>query len=95
MQTALVIKAHVNDDGTIVLDEPAPLRPGPVLLTVLPVGREELASAPYTDEEYAELWRRIDAIAALPGPPPPEDGLTAKDAETILYGPHNSTNDVR
>ncbi len=95
MQTALVIKAHVNDDGTIVLDEPAPLRPGPVLLTILPVEREELAGAPYTAEQHAEVMAQIAAIAALDDPMPPDDGLSAKDYKQILYGPTNGQGDVR
>ena len=48
----------------------------------------------YTDEELAELLRRLEEIVALPNPEPPNDNLSAKDYKLILYGPQNGENDV-
>ncbi|MBA3946023.1 MAG: hypothetical protein H0X37_15835 [Herpetosiphonaceae bacterium] len=95
MQTAYVIKGHINDVGTLVLDEPTPLTRGPVIVTVLPVVDHEFVQNEYTEEEHASLWQRLDAIAALPDPAAPNDGLSARDAETILYGSQNGPNNVR
>lgn len=93
MQTAYVLRGHLDAEGVIVLDEPAPLPPGPVLITVLP-DEHVPSGAGYTPEEHAELWNEIDAIGALEGPLPPQDGLSAKDADTILYGTDIKANDV-
>ena len=95
MRTAYVIKAHISAEGTIVLDEPAVLAPGPVLVIVLPLGDHPPAGEGYTQAERDELSSRLASIAALPGPQPPDDGLTAKDARTILYGSHAGMGDVR
>lgn len=95
MQTAYVVRGHIDAEGTIVLDEPAALTPGPVILTILPVRDRELSVEIHSNQQQADLWSRVDTIAALPGPLPPEDGLTARDADVILYGAHNGTNDVR
>ena len=95
MRTAYVIKAHISAEGTIVLDEPAALAPGPVLVTVLPIGDQPPTGEGYTEAERDELSRRLASIAALAGPPPPDDGLTAKDAKTILYRSHAGPGDVR
>ena len=95
MRTAYVIKAHISAEGTIVLDEPAALAPGPVLVTVLPIGDQPPADEGYTQAERDELSSLLASIAALAGPPPPDDGLTAKDARAILYGRHSGTSDVR
>lgn len=95
MQTAYVIKGHISDEGTLVLDEPTPLTPGPVIVTVLPVEERVAAQDGYTDEEHTALWERIDAIAALPEQSAPDDGLSARDAETVLYGSQNGPNNVR
>lgn len=94
MATAHMLKGHVDEQGTLVLDEPAPLMPGPVLVTVQPVEMPLVAEDGYTDEELAEFLDRIDAIAAIPAPAPPDDGLSAKDYKHILYGPQNGPNDV-
>ncbi|HZB94497.1 MAG TPA: hypothetical protein VE268_00925 [Herpetosiphonaceae bacterium] len=94
MKTAYVVKGHVSDEGTIILDEPAALVPGPVLVTIMPVEEPEPAMSAYTDEEHAELLRRIAAIAALPEASAPDDGFSAKDYKAILYGPENGPNDV-
>jgi len=95
MPNAYVVKAHVSEEGAIILDEPAVLQPGPVLLTVLSVDQQSSEAGGYTDEQHAELWQRLDRIAALGGPPEPDDGLSAKDAEAILYGTQHGPNDVR
>ncbi len=95
MQTAYVIKGHISDEGALVLDEPTPLTPGPVIVTVLPVVEHVPVQDGYTDEEHAALWERIDAIAAMPGQLAPDDGLSARDSETVLYGSQNGPNNVR
>jgi diadenosine tetraphosphate (Ap4A) HIT family hydrolase len=93
MQTAYVIKGRITDEGVIVLDEPAPVATGPVLVTLVPVEHLSTSSG-YTAEESAELWSQVEAIAALQGPLPPEDGFSAKDADAILYGPNRGTGNV-
>ena len=95
MQTAYVVKGHISDEGALVLDEPAPFTPGPVIVPVFPVGEQAPAQDGYRDEEHAALWERIDAIAALPDQSAPDDGLSASDAETMLYGSQNGPNNVR
>jgi hypothetical protein len=95
MQTAYVIKGHISDEGTVVLDEPARLAPGPVLVTTLPVEASAAEPGGYSDDERAELRRRIAAIAALEAPGLPDDGLSAKDYKEILYGSRNGAGDVR
>ena len=95
MKTAYVIKGHISDEGNIVLDEPARLVPGPVLVTILPVEASTHESTGYSDDERAELRRQIAAIAALEDPGPPDDGLSAKDYKEILYGSRNGEGDVR
>ena len=95
MQTAYIVKGHIDSTGTIVLDEPTPLPPGPVLVTIQQI---EDAAAPadgYSAAERAELDARIAAIAALVGPPPPDDGRTARDYKAVLYGAENETGNVR
>ena len=94
MQTAYVVKGHIDSKGTIVLDEPAPLPPGPVLVTIQKIENRQLSASRYNDAERAELDARLAAIAALGGPPPPDDGLTAKDSKTILYGIEGEAADV-
>ncbi len=95
MPIAYVVRAHVSEEGTIVLDEPAVLQPGPVLLTVLPVDQQSSEAGGYTDEQHAELWQRLERITTLGGPPGPDDGLSARDAEAILYGTQHGPNNVR
>ena len=94
MQTAYVLKGHLSDDRTIVLNEPTSLPPGPVIVTVLPEEQLLSTTSGYSDEERAELWKRIDAITSLTDPIPPADGLSAKYADALLYGQDTSTNNV-
>ena len=74
MQTAYVVKGHIDAAGTIVLDEPTPVPPGAVLVTIQAIDEHQETSAGYSSAERAELADRIAAIAALTGPPPPDDG---------------------
>ncbi len=67
-----------------MLDEPAPLPPGPVLVTIQKVEAQTPVASGYRDAERAELSDRIAAIAAITGPPVPDDRQTAKDYESIL-----------
>ncbi len=76
MQTAYVVKGYIDAAGTIVLDEPAPVPPGAVLVTIQAINERQESPAGYSSAERAELDDRIAAIAALAGPPPPDDGLT-------------------
>ncbi len=85
-QRPYVIKGHIRDDRTIVLDEPTSLPLGPALVTVVPIPQPASAAGAYTDEEHAELRAEIRRIGMLDGPPPPAYGLSAKDAGSILYG---------
>ena len=95
MQMAYVLKGHISAEGTIVLDEPATLVPGPVLVTVLPLADQPATSSGYTEQEHAALWSQIEAIVALAGPPAADDGRGAKEYKAILYGPDAGTSDVR
>jgi hypothetical protein len=95
MQTAYVVKGHIDAAGTIVLDEPAPVPPGAVLVTIQAIDPHQEAPAGYNSAERAELDDRIAAIAAIAGPPPPADGLTAKDAKRMLYAAEDDISDVR
>ena len=94
MKTAYVVKGHIDSEGTIVLDEPAPLPPGPVLVTIQKIEDQQPSTSGYNDTERAELADRLAAVAALTGPPPPDDGLTSKDYKTILYGTTDGEPDV-
>jgi hypothetical protein len=94
MRTAYVVKGHIDAAGTIVLDEPAPVPPGAVLVTIQTIEERHEASTGYSTAERTELDERIAAIAALADPPPPNDGLTAKDAKRILYGAEDEAADV-
>ena len=53
MQTAYVVKGHIDAAGTIVLDEPAPLPPGAVLVTIQAIGEHRDAPSGYSDAERA------------------------------------------
>ncbi len=95
MKTAYVIKGYISSEGTIMLDEPAPLVAGPVLVTIMPVEDFSNGASGYTQEEHDELLREIAAIAALPEERPAGNGFMAKDYKAILYGPDNGPGDVR
>lgn len=95
MQTVYVIKGHIDDAGTIVLDEPAPLPAGRVLVTIQQIDAPTDSADGYSEAERAQLDACIAAIAALEGPPPPADGLTAKDYKAVLYDATDDATDVR
>jgi hypothetical protein len=94
MQNAYVVNGRITDEGLIILDELPPLAAGPVVVTILPANHIS-AQVRYTPEEYSELWTQIDRIGAQEGPLPPDDGLSARDADSILYGSNPQANDVR
>jgi hypothetical protein len=85
MQTAYIVKGHIDAAGTIVLDEPAPVPPGAVLVTIQAIDERQETPADYNGAERAERADRIAAIAAIAGPPPPDDGLTASEYKRMLY----------
>ena len=95
MRTAYIVKGHIDAAGTIVLDEPAPVPPGAVLVTIQAIDERQETPEGYNSAERAELADRIAAIAALDGPPPPDDGMTARDYKRILYGTEDQAADVR
>ena len=95
MKTAYVGRGHIEADGTIVLDEPAELTPGPVQVTIMHQADETPQPPTYTPERHMELMARLASIAALDAEPSPDDGLTAKDYKTILYGSEHRAGDVR
>jgi hypothetical protein len=95
MRTAYIVKGHIDATGTIVLDEPAPVPPGAVLVTIQTIDEHQETPAVYNSAERGELADRIAAIAALVGPPPPDDGLTARDYKHILYGTEDQAADER
>lgn len=94
MKTAYVLKGHMTQKGTIVLDEPAPILTGPVLVTLQSLEELDIPSSEYTDAEMAELKRRLEIIHSLDNPEPLNDGLSAKDYKEILYGITNGESDV-
>ena len=100
MNTPVILKGHIDDHGTVVVDEKAPLPPCQVEVIVQPL-EAPLHSAPSADTPAARQSRRekvhafVERIRALPCPPPPADGLSAKDYKQVLYGPRNGEEHAR
>jgi len=94
MKTACILKAHVESDGTVKVDERAPLPPGPAKVTVRVGQMRESHKTPkfvrahMDNKRWETIFRKIDAVKC---PPPPEDGLSIDE---LLYGAQNGYNDV-
>jgi hypothetical protein len=92
MDGSLVLKGHVDDQGTVFVDEKAPLPPCQVRVVVEPVAasspeREAVETPADNQTRQAKLRNWVEQIRAVKCQPPPDDGLGAKDYKRILYGP--------
>ncbi len=65
MKTAYVIAGRLTPQGTLELDEPPPLAPGPVRVLVEPAGESEEPSLPADAEMSGRKARMEAAIGCL------------------------------
>jgi len=82
MKTAYILKAHVETDGTVKVDEKAPLPPGPIDVLVQPRSSDKTlrTAAGGRRKKWLKVLREIDAIKC---PPVPDDG---KSIDELVYG---------
>ncbi|MCZ7644308.1 MAG: hypothetical protein M5U26_03345 [Planctomycetota bacterium] len=81
MRTSYVLKARVEKDGSVKVEEKVPLPPGPVEVSIVPV---ESGKPPSAKGRGAKIRRHLKRIWAIKCPPVPRDGKTVDD---VLYGP--------
>lgn len=98
MKTEYILKAHVEADGTVKVDERVALPAGPIKVALRlgrkgkrlakPSGDSRKAEGSKAGEAWKRIFKRVDAIKC---PPPPADGLSVDE---LLYGPQNGYNNV-
>jgi hypothetical protein len=82
MKTAFIVKAHVNRNGRVISDEPVPLPPGEVDITV-----QATAALPQrklrTKRQIAKLTRCVRRIQNTKAPSLKKDN---RSIDEIVYG---------